>query len=246
MQAPIKSLSISAVLLGILAGILGGAIALVIGIALGAVLAKAFHVSQMEGTAGYFAMGIALIVMVIATPAAILLTLYWRGVRKIWLLVGFVFVCLGITAVAAAGFGIWYSVQPHILNPNRSTPQLQFEVKPPDGQSIESLANVEPQLDTDRNSMPGEWNKEATNPGVRAGFVEVYFRTKQRFFALKFPNHEDRLFQLRLPANPMKPRFREWSEWQKPDFIARGDEQPVRFSGGNEYQIRYRMYYRED
>lgn len=94
--------------------------------------------------------------------------------------------------------------------------------------------------------MPGEWNKEATNPGVRAGFVEVYFRTKQRFFALKFPNHEDRLFQLRLPANPMKPRFREWSEWQKPDFIARGDEQPVRFSGGNEYQIRYRMYYRED
>lgn len=245
MRAAIKTLSVSAILFGMLGGIVGGALALVLGIALGAVLGNAFHVSQMEGTAGYFAMGIGLIVVAIGAPAAITFTLYWRGVRKIWLLVGFVAVCLGISAVAASSFGIWYSMQPHILNPNRSTPQLQFEVKPPDGQSIESLAGVEAELDTDRNTMPGYWSKEG-DPGVRSGAVEVYFRTKRRFFILKFPNHEDRIFDLHLPANPMKPRFREWSAWKKPDFVAKGEEQPVRFSGGNECQIRFRMDYRDD
>jgi hypothetical protein len=241
-----RKLPVSAVLFGVLGGLVGGAIGAVLGIAVGAGLAAAFHVPQMEGAAGYFAGSIALIVIALATPASILLTLYWKGVRRIWLLVGLVIVCLSIVAIGAAGFGIWYSAQPHILNRNRSTPQLQFEVKPPDGQSAESLAGVEPELDTDRNVMPGYWNKEGTDPGVRSGAVEVYFRTKQRFFILKFPNHEDRIFDLHLPANPMKPRFREWSVWKKPDFIAKGEEQPVRFSGGNEYQIRFRMDYRDD
>lgn len=243
MPTPIKNLSVSAVLFGMLGGIVGGALALVLGIALGAALASAMNVSQMEGTAGYFAMSIALIVMAVVTPAVIVFTLYWRGVRRIWLLAGFVIVCLGMASVGAAGFGIWYSAQPHYLIP---TPQLQFEVKPPEGESTESLAAVEIQLDTDRNSMPGNWNSDNTDPGMRSGFVEVYFRTRQRFFVLKFPNREDRIFQLRLPANPMKPRFREWSDWKKPDYIAKGEAQPVRFSGGNEYQIRFRMDYRDD
>ena len=238
-MGPAKKLPVSAVLLAMLAGLVGGAIGFGIGLA----LAAAFHVSSMEGAAGYFAVGIALIVTVLSAPGAILLTLYWRGVRKIWLLVGLIAALLGIFGAGAAGFGAWYAAQPHILNTNGPTPILEFEIKPPEGQSLESLADVEPELDTDRNVMPGYWKKDAQASDVRAGYVEVYYRTSQRLFVLKFPNHEDRIFQLRLPANPMKAKYREWSDWRKPDFVAKGAEQPSRASGGNDCQIRYRLDY---
>lgn len=240
-----KRLSVSAVLFAIVGGIVGIALGLGLGLLIGGALAAAFHVSQMEGAAGYFAVGIALIVTVVAVPVSILLTLYWRGVRKIWLFIGLAIVCLGIFAIGATGFGIWYAAQPHILNANGPTPTVQFEIKPPAGQSLESLEGVEAELDTDRNVMPAYWNKGAGNSGVRAGYVEVYYRTSQRLFVLKSPNHEDRIFKLRLPANPMKPRYRDWSEWQKPDFVAKGDQQPSHPSSGSEYEIRYKLEYQD-
>jgi hypothetical protein len=246
LQATTKKLPASAILFGILAGIVGGAAGLVLGIFLGSALAAAFHVSPMEGGAGYFAVGIALIVALIVTPVSILLTLYWRGIRGIWLFVGLITVCCSIGAVTTAGFGLWYLAQPHVLNLNGPTPLLEFEVKPPEGQSVESLAGVEPELDTDRNSMPGYWHTDSPETvGARSGYVEVYYRTSRRLFVLKFPGHEDRIFQLHLPANPMKAKYRAWSDWQKPDYIAKGDEQPSRASSGSDYQIRYKLDYQD-
>ena len=246
LQAATKKLSVSAILFGILAGFTGVGGGLILGLALGSALAAALHVSPMEGGAGYFAVSIALIVTLIVTPSTISLTLYWRGIRGIWLFVGLIAVCCTIGAVTTAGFGLWYVAQPHILNTNGPTPLLEFEVKPPDGQSIDSLAEVEPELDTDRNSMPGYWHKDAPeNPGVRTGYVEVYYRTSRRLFVLKFPGHEDRIFQLHLPANPMKAKYRAWSDWQKPDYIAKGGEQPSRASSGSDYQIRYKLDYQD-
>jgi hypothetical protein len=246
MQATPKKLSISAILLGILGGIIGLAAGLFLGFALGAILARVMHVSSFEGGAGYFAISIALLVTVLVAPVAILATLYWRGTRGIWLFIGLVIVCVSMFAIAASGLGIWYAAQPHALNLNGPTPLLEFEVKPPDGQSVENLANVEPELDTDRNAMPGTWRTEPPEtPGVRAGYVEMYFRTSRRLFVLKFPGHEDRIFNLHLPANPMKSKYRNWSEWQNPDFAAKADGQPARFSGGNDYQIRYKVDYRD-
>jgi hypothetical protein len=245
LQATTKRLPVSAILFGILAGIVGGAAGLVLGIFLGSALAAALHVSPMEGGAGYFAVGIALIVGLM-TPSAILLTLYWRGIRGIWLFVGLISVCCSIGAVTTAGFGLWYMAQPHVLNLNGPTPLLEFEVKPPEGQSVESLAGVEPELDTDRNSMPGYWHADSSETaGVRSGYVEVYYRTSRRLFVLKFPGHEDRIFELHLPANPMKAKYRAWSDWQKPDYIAKGDEQPSRASSGSDYQIRYKLDYQD-
>jgi hypothetical protein len=246
LQATTKRLPFSAILFGILAGIVGGAAGLVLGIFLGSALAAALHVSPLEGGAGYFAVGIALIVGLIVTPSAILLTLYWRGIRGIWLFVGLISVCCSIGAVTTAGFGLWYMAQPHVLNLNGPTPLLEFEVKPPEGQSIESLAGVEPELDTDRNSMPGYWHTDSPETaGARSGYVEVYYRTSRRLFVLKFPGHEDRIFELHLPANPMKAKYRAWSDWQKPDYIAKGDEQPSRASSGSDYQIRYKLDYQD-
>jgi hypothetical protein len=245
-RAAIKNLSVSAILLGILGGIIGTGAGLLLGFALGSGLAAAFHVSTFEGGAGYFAALIALLVTLVVTPACILLTLYWRGVRSIWLFVGLVIVCTSMAAIGVSGFGIWYAAQPHVLNINGPTPQLEFEVKPLAGQSLESLTDVRPELDTDRNAMPGYWHTDAPeNSGVRAGYVEVYFRTSKRLFVLKFPGGTDRLFQLHLPANPMQPKYRAWSEWKNPDFVAKAGEQPTRPSGGSNYQIRYKLDYQD-
>jgi hypothetical protein len=246
MQSATKTLSVSAILLGIVGGIIGVAAGSFLGFALGAILASAFHVSSFEGGAGYFAIAIAILVTVVVAPVVILVTLYWRGIRGIWLFIGLVVVSVSMFAIAASGVGIWYAAQPHVLNLNGPTPLLEFEVKPPAGQSLESLANVEPELDTDRNAMPGTWRTEAPEtPEVRAGYVEMYFRTSRRLFVLKFPGHEDRIFNVHLPANPMKAKYRTWSEWQKPDFVAKADQQPARFSGGNDYQIRYKVEYQD-
>ena len=246
MQVASKKLSVSAILLGILGGIIGLAAGLFLGFALGAILARVLHISSLEGGAGYFAVVIAVLVTVLLAPVAIVFTLYWRGIRGIWLFMGLVIVCVSTFSIGASGLGIWYAAQPHVLNLNGPTPLLEFEVKPPENQSVENLANVEPELDTDRNSMPGTWRTEAPKtPGVRGGYVEMYFRTSRRLFVLKFPGHEDRIFSLHLPANPMKSKYRNWSEWQKPDFVAKADQQPGRFSGGNDYQIRYRVDYQD-
>ena len=139
-QPATKRLSVSAILFGILAGIIGIAAGLFLGFALGAALAAAFHVSTFEGEAGYFAAAIALLVTCIVAPGLILLTLYWRGTRGLWLFAGLIAVCLSLGIIAVSGFGIWYAGQPHVLNINGPTPLLEFEVKPPAGQSVESLA----------------------------------------------------------------------------------------------------------
>jgi hypothetical protein len=133
------------------------------------------HVSSFEGGAGYFAISIALLVTVLVAPIVILLTLYWRGARGIWLFIGLVIVSVSMFAIAASGLGIWYAAQPHVLNLNGPTPLLEFEVKPPQGESVENLDNVEPELDTDRNAMPGTWRTEPPETaGVRAGYMEYF------------------------------------------------------------------------
>jgi hypothetical protein len=247
-QPATKKLSVSAILFGILAGIIGIAAGLFLGFALGAALAAAFHVSTFEGGAGYFAAAIALLVTCIVAPGVVLLTLYWRGTRGLYLFVGLIAVCLSLVLVAVSGFGIWYAGQPHVLNINGPTPQLEFEVKPPAGQSVETLADVQPELDTPRNRMPmpGYWHTDAPqDSGVRAGYVELYFRTSQRLFVLKFPGQEDKIFRLKLPANPMREKYRAWSDWQNPDFVAKPGQQPSPPTGGSEYQIRYKMDYQD-
>ena len=124
LQAATKKLPVSAILFGILAGFIGVGGGLILGLALGSALAAALHVSPMEGGAGYFAVAIAVIVTLIVTPSLILLTLYWRGIRGIWLFLGLIAVCCTIGAVTTAGFGLWYMAQPHVLNLDGPTPLL--------------------------------------------------------------------------------------------------------------------------
>lgn len=187
MQAAPKKLSVSAILLGIVGGIIGLAAGLFLGFALGAILARVMHISSFEGGSGYFAISIALLVTVLVAPVAILLTLYWRGTRGIWLFIGLIIVCVSMFAIGASGLGIWYAAHPHVLNLNGPTPLLEFEVKPPEGQSVENLANVEPELDTDRNSMPRIWRTEAPEtPGCALATWKCIFVLRDGFSFLSF------------------------------------------------------------
>jgi hypothetical protein len=43
----------------------------------------------------------------------------------------------------------------------------------------------------------------------------------------------------------MRAKYRAWSDWQNPDFVAKSGEQPSHRSGGNDYQIRYKMDYQD-
>jgi hypothetical protein len=90
LQPATKKLSVSAILFGILGGIIGVGAGLILGFALGSALAAALHVSPMEGGAGYFAIAIAFIVTLIVAPSSILVVLYWRGIRGLWLLAGLI------------------------------------------------------------------------------------------------------------------------------------------------------------
>jgi hypothetical protein len=244
-ESHVPKLSFGAILLGILGGIIGLVIGALLGLLLGSLLASAFHVTTMEGAAGYFAVTVALIITAIVTPLSIILTLYWRGVRRIWLLIGLFIVCVSIFGIAAASFGAWYMAQPHILNANGPTPLLEFEVKGPDGVTADSIGEFEVKLDTDRNSMPGYWHDPTNDHGVRAGYVELYFRTSQRLLVLRSPDNDDRIFQLNLPTNPMRPKYRDWSDWKKPNFVAKNGEQPSRPADGDDYRIRYKVDYQD-
>ena len=118
MQAAPKKLSIGAILLGIVGGIIGLAAGLFLGFALGAILATVMHISSFEGGAGYFAISIAILVTILVAPVVILLTLYWRGTRGIWLFIGLIIVGVSTFAIGASGLGIRYAAQPHVLNLN--------------------------------------------------------------------------------------------------------------------------------
>ena len=43
----------------------------------------------------------------------------------------------------------------------------------------------------------------------------------------------------------MKAKYRAWSEWQNPDFVAKASEPPSRFSDGIDYEIRYKLDYQK-
>jgi hypothetical protein len=77
--------------------------------------------------------------------------------------------------------------------------------------------------------------------------VPLYYRTSRRLLAVKFPNGGARLYNLRLPANPMPKKYHVWSEWQKPDFVDEpGSTGPKRASDGPDIEVRYHVETADD
>lgn len=102
------------------------------------------------------------------------------------------------------------------LNPNAATPMLQFEVRLPAGAALPAAQDVATELQTDRNSMPGETRidrfRRDGNRAVIAGDVELAFRTAHRQLEVKIKGQPDRVYRIGLPGKA--PHTSELGPWQ--------------------------------
>ncbi len=143
--------------------------------------------------------------------------------------------------VAAVALGLWaYSLSDDTLVRNGPPPLLHFEIRlpesaalPPDGVAVD--------LNTDKNTMPA--TVTALTEGGREvlkGRVELYFRTARRLLVLRVPGEPDRLFLLRLSADPKASEA--FGDWQRVDEVADGPEGDLRKGNQQDnYEIRYRV-----
>ena len=244
MVEPSKKLKFSTILVAAIAGLVGVAVFFFIGALISSFAAGPLHISTMEGARGYFAALVGIIAGVFGFIGAAWLVLRRRGVRGVRVAVGGIAALALIIVSAAAAVGIWYSMQPHVLNRNGPEPLLRVEVRAPENIAI--FADATAELTTDRNTADVVLEK-ADETATRRGYVPLYYRTSHRLLALKFPNGGARLYNVRLPANPMPKKYHAWSAWQKPDFIDEpGSTGPKRTGTGPDIEVRYHVETADD
>jgi hypothetical protein len=239
-----KKLTFSTILIAAVAGLVGFGAALFIGALIASVTAAPLHISTMEGARGYFAMLIGMLAGVLGFAGTVWLVLRRRGVRGVKVAFGGLAAFALIIVSAASGVGLWYSMQPHVLNRNGPEPLLRIEVRAPENIAIFTDATAE--LTTDRNTADVVLEKP-DETATRRGYVPLYYRTSHRLLALKFPNGGARLYNLLLPANPMPKKYHAWSAWQKPDFTDEpGSTGPKRAGTGPDIEVRYQVETADD
>ena len=245
MVEPANKLRFSAIVVAAVAGLVGFGVFAFLGAALASLLAAGpLHISAREGEAGYFAIAIGLLSGVLGFVVTVWLVLRRRGVRGIKVLVGATAAFAVIIVSAASVVGIWYSMQPHVLNLNGPEPLLRLEIHAP--ANIAIFADATAELTTDRNSADVVLEKP-DETATRRGYVPLYYRTSHRLLAVKFPNGGARLYNIRLPANPMPKKYHEWSPWYKPDFVAEpGSTGPKKADGGPDIEVRYHVETADD
>ena len=243
-----KKLKFSTIIIAAIAGLVGFGVFLFIGALIASFAAEPLHVSPMEGGRGVFAMLIGMLVGVIGFVGAVWLVLRRRGVRGVRVAVGGIAAFILIIVSAASAVGIWYSMQPHVLNRNGPEPLLRVEVRAPENVAPDIFAEITAELTTDRNGADVVLEKAAeTDRLTRHGYVPLYYRTSHRLLAVKFPAGGARLYNLRLPANPMPKKYHAWSEWQKPDFVDEpGSTGPKRAGTGPDIEVRYHVETADD
>jgi hypothetical protein len=241
-------LTVTTIAIAALAGLIGFALFLFIGGTIASLLAGPLHISPMEGARGYFAITIGMLAGVMGFVGTVWFILRRRGVRGGRVAFGGVMALAIIILSAASAVGIWYAMQPHVLNLNGPEPILRLEVRAPESLSPEIFGNVTGEMTTDRNGADVVLDKASeTDRLIRRGYVPLYYRTSHRLLALKFAEGGARLFNLRLPANPMPKKYHAWSEWQKPDFVDEpGSTGLKKAGGGSDIEIRYRVETAED
>ena len=241
---PARKLKLSTIFIAAIAGLVGLGVFFFIGALIASFAAGPLHISTMEGARGYFAALVGMIAGVFGFIGAAWLVLRRRGVRGVKVVLGGIAAFALIIVSAASAVGIWYSMQPHVLNRNGPEPLLRLEIRAP--QNIAIFADATAELTTDRNTADVVLEK-ADETATRRGYVPLYYRTSHRLLALKFPNGGARLYNLRLPANPMPKKYHAWSEWQKPDFVDEpGSTGPKRAGDGPDIEVRYHVETADD
>ena len=245
MAEPANKLKVSAILIAAVAGLVGFGVFVFLGAALASLLAAGpLRISAREGEAGYFAIAIGLLSGLLGFVGTVWLVLRRGGVRGVRILLGAMAAFAVIIVSAASAVGIWYAMQPHVLNLNGPEPLLRLEIRAP--ANIATFADATAELTTDRNSADVILEKP-DETATRRGYVQLYYRTSQRLLAVKFPNGGARLYNIHLPANPMPKKYHQWSPWYKPDFVDEpGSTGPKRAEGGPDIEVRYHIETAED
>ena len=239
MVEPARKLKLSTIFIAAIAGLVGLGVFFFVGALIASFAAGPLHISTMEGARGYFAALVGMIAGVFGFVGAAWLVLRRRGVRGVRVALGGIAAFALIIVSAASAVGIWYSMQPHALNRNGPEPLLRLEIRAPENIAIFTDATAE--LTTDRNAADVILEKP-DETATRRGYVPLYYRTSHRLLAVKFPNGGARLYNLRLPANPMPKKYHDWSEWQKPDFVDEpGSTGPKRAGDGPDIEVRYHV-----
>ena len=244
MVEPAKKLKFSTILIAAIAGLVGLGVFFFIGALIASFAAGPLHISTMEGARGYFAALVGMIAGVFGFIGAAWLVLRRRGVRGVRVAVGGIAAFALIIVSAASAVGIWYSMQPHASIETARSRCCALEIRAPENIAI--FADATAELTTDRNTADVVLEK-ADETATRRGYVPLYYRTSHRLLALKFPNGGARLYNVRLPANPMPKKYHAWSAWQKPDFIDEpGSTGPKRAGDGPDIEVRYHVETADD
>jgi hypothetical protein len=243
-----KKLKFSAILIAAAAGLVGFGVVSFIGALIASFAAGPLHISTMEGARGYFAALAGMLAGVLGFVGAVWLVLRRRGMRGVRVALGGIAAFALIIVSAASAVGIWYSMQPHVLNRNGPEPLLRVDLRAPETVAPDIFANITAELTTDRNEADVVLEKATeTDRLTRHGYVPLYYRTSHRLLAVKFPEGGARLYNLRLPANPMPKKYHAWSAWQKPDFVDEpGSTGPKRAGAGPDIEVRYHVETADD
>ena len=235
MIEPARKLKLSTIFIAAIAGLVGLGVFFFIGALIASFAAGPLHISTMEGARGYFAALVGIIAGVFGFIGAAWLVLRRRGVRGVRAAVGGIAALALIVVSSASAVGIWYSMQPHVLNRNGPEPLLRLEIRAP--QNIAIFADATAELTTDRNAADVVLEKP-DETATRRGYVPLYYRTSHRLLALN---------NVRLPANPMPKKYHVWSAWQKPDFVDEpGSTGPKRAGDGPDIEVRYHVETADD
>jgi len=126
------------------------------------------------------------------------------------------------------------------LGINPAKPAVEFEIRMPKATVFATIpADTQVELHTDKNQALARLEQlfASTDDGrnILKGSVRLDFRTSDRIMVLNLPGEKQRLFKLRLAANPTASN--QFSPWHLADRVAAAD----RADASDAYAIRYRV-----
>ncbi|OQW53081.1 MAG: hypothetical protein A4S14_02250 [Proteobacteria bacterium SG_bin9] len=214
----------------ILTGALGAVLGFAAALAATAGAGGASPAMQLAGPAG----------ALIGFFAATAITLYTKGgfrsAREIAIRSAAVAVMIGVAA--AAGVNLRSAAFAHLGI--AAAPAVEFEIRlPATASKLQREAQVE--LHTDRNqtlaSLDEQLSPTLDGRVVLKGKVALKYQTADRFVVLSLPGDAQRLFKLRLPAQPSKTA--QFGPWHLVDKIANTPDHATQ--PNDIYAIRYRV-----
>src|SRR5258708_15241860 len=179
-----------------------------------------------------------------AIAVAIVLTLYLRGRYRspgeLARHAAAATVALGLLAFAA--YDLRHAAFDY-LGINSAKPAVEFEIRLPDAAALAVTAGTtQIELHTDKNQTLAKLYKglasTADGRTVLRGSVPLDFRTTDRVVVLNLPGQPQRLFKLRLAADPG--HSDQFGPWHPADRVTSATSaQPVRFAPNAAFAIRF-------